>query len=71
MFCLFSFCLCGMPVFVSSVWVLLVCFCSVFVPLHVFVLLVFVFCLRNVVDTLIVMCVVFFNLFVCVCPCCV
>ena len=33
--CLFSFCLCGMSVCISSGWVLLVCFCSVLIPLHV------------------------------------
>ena len=29
-----SFCLCGMSVFGSSVWVLLACVCSGLVPLH-------------------------------------
>ena len=38
-----SFCLCGMPAFAYYVLVSLVCFCFVFVPLHVFYLLVFVF----------------------------
>ena len=39
---LFSCWLCRMSVVVSSVWVLLVCYCSVFVPLRVCCSFVFV-----------------------------
>ena len=49
--CVCSCCLCGMSVFVSYVWVLLVCF-SVFVPLHVFLFVFEYMCLRMCVDNL-------------------
>ena len=62
------FCLCGMSVLASSVWVLLVCVCVGFVPLHVFCLFVF-FVLRCVADAIFVCLNV--CLFVCVCSCAV
>ena len=53
-----------MSVCVSSGWVLLVCVCAVFVPLHVcFVLFVVFVCLRIVVAHVSDCCV----LFVCLC----
>ena len=64
---LVSCCLCGMSVCVSYVWVLLVCVCYGFVPLHV-CLLVFVFvCEMLLIREL--CCIGFFGLFACVCPC--
>ena len=69
---------CVLFVFVLFVWYACVCFiCLGFVGLFLFCFCsttcvcfaCFCFCLRNVVDTLIVICVVFFGLFVCDCSC--